>query len=123
LSSYRVARFYESAAFLLDAASTFSLDLSQSWIDYVDENRSERNYRFITRYHHVFSPRLRFDIEGGIDVRRGESANQTLATVRPGVDYSIGRTTLKAGYDFEYNMFEHEERFQHLFFVRLKRLF
>jgi len=123
LSSYRVARFYESAAFLVDAASTFSLDLSQSWIDYVDENRSERNYRFITRYHHVFSPRLRFDIEGGIDVRRGESANQTLATVRPGVDYSIGRTTLKAGYDFEYNMFEHEERFQHLFFVRLKRLF
>ena len=123
LSRYRVARLYESASFVLDAASTFSIDLSQSWIDYVDANRQEQNYRFVSRYHHVFSRRLQFDIEGGVDVRRGESANQTLATVRPGIDYAIGRTTVKAGYDFEYSMFEHEERQRHLFFVRVKRVF
>jgi hypothetical protein len=123
LSRYRVARLYESASFVLDAASTFSIDLSQSWIDYVDANREEQNYRFVSRYHHVFSRRLQFDIEGGVDVRRGESANQTLATVRPGIDYAIGKTTVKAGYDFEYSMFEHEERQRHLFFMRLKRVF
>jgi hypothetical protein len=123
LSRYRAARVYESASFLLDAASTFSIDLSQSWIDYEDANRQEQNYRFISRYHHVFTPRMQFDIEGGVDVRRGENANQTLATVRPGFNYSIGKTSVKAGYDFEYNMFEHEERFRHLFFVRLKRVF
>jgi hypothetical protein len=123
LSRYRAARFYQSAAFLLDASSTFSIDLSQSWIDYGDANREEQNYRFITRYHHVFSSRLQYDLEGGLDVRRGENVDQTLVTARPGVQYAIGRTTVKAGYDYEYNLFENEERHRHLFFVRLKRVF
>jgi hypothetical protein len=123
LSEYRAARFFESAAFNLDASSTLSLDFSQAWIDYVDANRQEQSYRFITRYSQMFTPRLRFTIEGGIDLRRGETVEQTLATVRPGIEYAIGKTTVRAGYDFEYNMFDREERMRHLFFLRVRRVF
>jgi hypothetical protein len=123
LSKYRAARLFQSAAFTLDASSTLSFDLTEAWIDYVDAHREEESFRFITRYSQMFTPRLRFNIEGGVDLRRGESVDQTLATVRPGIEYAIGKTTVRAEYDFEYNMFEREERWRNLFFLRIRRVF
>ena len=123
LSEYRAARFYQSMLFSLDAASTLSFDFTESWIDYIDAHREETDFRFVSRYRHALTARLRFDLEGGIDVRRGDTADQTLATVRPGIDYGIGKTTLRAGYDFEYSMFDNEERLRHLFFLRIRRVF
>ena len=123
LSEYRAARLFQSMVFNLDAASALSLDFTETWIDYVDAKRQEEDFRFISRYHHTLTPRLRFDIEGGIDLRRGDTVDQTLATVRPGIEYSIGKTMVKAGYDFEYNLFDNEERVRHLFFLRARRTF
>jgi hypothetical protein len=123
LSQYRAARLYQSMLFNLDQASTLSLDFTETWIDYVDAKRQEEDFRFVSRYHQTVTPRLRFDLEGGIDLRRGDTVDQTLATVRPGIEYSIGKTMVKAGYDFEYNLFDQEERVRHLFFFRLRRVF
>ncbi len=123
LSEYRAARLYQSMAFNLDAGSTLSFDFTESWVDYVDAGRQEEDFRFIARYRQPVTPRLRFDIEGGVDVRRGDTVDQTLATVRPVIEYGIGKTSIKAGYDFEYNLFDNEERMRHLLFFRLKRVF
>ncbi len=123
LSQYRAARLFQSMLFNLDPASTLSLDFTETWIDYVDADRQETDFRFITRYHHALTSRLRFDIEGGIDIRRGDTVDQTLATVRPGIEYTIGKTMVKAGYDFEYSMYGEEERVRHLFFLRARRTF
>ena len=123
LSEYRAARLFQSMAFNLDAASSLSFDFTEAWIDYVDANRQEEDFRFITRYRHSLTARLRVELEGGVDLRRGDQVDQTLATVRPGIEYSIGKTLVRAGYDFEYNMFDKEERERHLFFVRLRRTF
>jgi len=124
LSHYTAARLFESASFNLDADSALSIDFSQTWTDYIDAHRQEEDYRFVSRFHQNVTPHLRFDVEGGIDLRRGEGVDQTLATVRPGLDYVIGKTSIKAGYDFEYNLFlDREERTRHLFFLRVKRVF
>jgi hypothetical protein len=124
LSNYRTTRLFESVAFQPDDASSLGVDFTQSWTDYVDANRSEERYSFIARYHRVLTWRLGVDLDTGFLLRRGEGVDQTLATCRPGLQYTYGKTSLKAGYDFEYEMFlDSEERTKHMFFVRLKRVF
>ena len=100
------------------------MEFAESWTDYIDANRTEENYRFITRYHRSLTRHLRSNIEGGISVRRGRGVDQTIATARPGIEYVIGKTTIRAEYDYEYQLFlENEERSKHIFFIRAKRVF
>ena len=57
-------------------------------------------------------------------MRRGQGVDELLATVRPGIEYSIGKLSIKAEYDYEYNLFQaNEERQKHMFFIRAKRVF
>jgi hypothetical protein len=124
LSSYNSARLFESLAINLDDDSSIGLDFSQTWTDYTDAHRHEADYRFVTNYRRRLTSHLRIAAEGGFDLRRGDGVDQTLATFRPSVDYVIGRTTIKAGYDFEYSVFlSNETRVKHIFFVRVKRIF
>lgn len=123
-ASYNTGRLFESAGFNLDDASSLGLDFSQTWTDYRNARRQETDYRFVTHYRCRFTSHLRADVEGGFDLRQGAGFDQTLATFRPSIDYVIGRTTIRAGYDFEYNMFlNNETQVQHLFTVRVKRIF
>jgi hypothetical protein len=63
-------------------------------------------------------------MEGGIYLRSGQNVEQTMATARPGIDYILGRTTIRAMYDYEYQLFlNSEERNKHLFTVRISRTF
>jgi hypothetical protein len=123
LARYEAARAFQSATFRLDTASTLSFDFSESRTEYTDSARQETDFRFITRYYQSVSGNLRLDVEGGIDVRRGDIIDQTLATVRPGLLYNYGRTTIKMGYDFEYNLTENEERMRHMLTFRCRRVF
>jgi len=123
-SEYRSLSFFQSVFFTLDASSSISASFNESWVDYIDADRNEQNYRFTSRYQRSFTSRLGFDIEGGVAVRRGEGVDQTLATVRPNFQYRIGHTTINAGYDFEYEMYlDSEERTKHLLFVKIERRF
>jgi len=56
--------------------------------------------------------------------RRGRNADQDLGMARPGIEYFIGRTSIKADYNFEYEShLGNEERFRHLVFIRADRRF
>jgi len=123
-SDYRTMRLFQSFSFKPDSASSLGVELSESWSDYAEANRHEENYRFITLYHRRMTHRLRLNFDGGIHLRRGRHVDQTLATARPGIEYIIGKTTIRADYDYEYQLFlNNEERSKHLFFLRMKRVF
>lgn len=123
-SSYRSARLFQSLSLRPDEASTLNLDFSESWTRYLDAAREEKMISFITRYHRRLTIHLGSDIEGGVSVRQGAGVDQTLAAVRPGLDFAMGKLSLKMGYDFEYESFlSAEERIKHMFFLRLKRIF
>jgi hypothetical protein len=123
-SSYNSARLFQGASMNLDQDSSISIEFSQTWTDYIDAHRNESDYRFVTRYRRRWTSHLHMDVEGGFDYRQGQDVDQTLATFRPGIDYVIGRTSIKAGYDFEYNLFlNNETRVRHMFFIRAKRIF
>jgi len=123
-SEYHSISFFQSVSFTLDASSSLSANLNESWVDYIDADRTEENYRFTTRYQRTLTSRLGFDIEGGVADRRGEGVDQTLATARTSFQYRIGQTLVSAGYNFEHEVFlESEERTKHLLFVRINRRF
>jgi hypothetical protein len=123
-SDYRSVRLFQSAAFRPDEASTLSIDFTESWITYLDTDREEQNYQLLTRYHRALTHRLGLDADAGISLRRGFGVDQVLAVARPSIKYAIGKTTIDAGYDYEYKQFIHrEERQKHMFFVRLRRIF
>lgn len=123
-ASYRSARLFQSFTFKLDPVSTLGVDFTETWTDYIDANRQEQNYRAITRYRRMVGRGLTVDADAGVALRRGRGVDQTLATFRPNVQYRVGRMTLAAGYNFEYELFlEREERIKHLLFLRLRRTF
>lgn len=124
LSSYTALRLFQSYAWQMDEASTLAVDFNESWTTFEDSYRQEQWYMFITRYHRALSSRLAFDLEGGVSLRRGPGVDQTLATCRPGIEYVAGKTSIKAGYDYEYNLFlESQEQRRNMFFIRAKRVF
>lgn len=123
-ASYRSARLFQSFNFKLDPVSSWGVDFSESWTDYIDADRQEQNYRAITRYRRMVGRGLTVDADAGVALRRGRGVDQTLATFRPNVQYRVGRMTLAAGYNFEYELFlDREERIKHLLFLRLRRTF
>lgn len=124
-SNYRSTRLFQSLFFQVDGESTLSLDFSQSWISYENLNRPvEENFRFITRYHRALTRQFDLALEGGTAWRRGLGADQVLATARPVIRYVIGKTTVDAGYDYEYNLYQaREERQKHTFTLRVRRAF
>jgi hypothetical protein len=123
-SDYRSARFFQSVTWRPDADSTVGMDFSEAWIDYINAQRQEENFQAITRYHRTLTHRLGFDADAGVSYRKGNGVDQVLATIRPSIKYAIGKLTLDAGYDYEYELFlNSEERQKHMFFLRLKRFF
>jgi hypothetical protein len=124
LSQYRTARLFQGFSFHLDEVSTLGLNFTESWTDYLDADREEQDFRFITIYNRSLSHRWRVTLEGGVHLRRGPGVDQTLATARPGLEYIIGKTSFKVGYEFEYELFlDTQERDRQQFFCRLKRVF
>ncbi len=123
-TQYRSGRLYETVNFVLDTASSVGANATESFIDYLDAHRQEQDYRFTSFYRRNMSRSLRLNFEAGFDVHRGPGVDQTLAALRPSVDYLIGKTSISASYDYEYSLFlNSEERNKHMFMVRLRRVF
>ena len=123
-SKYESARLFQGATFRLADVSNLSLNFSESWTDYISSHRKEQDYRFISRYHRLLTAHLGWDLEGGIDVRRGAGVEQTQATARTGIEYAIGKLSVRAGYDYQYNEFLNTEvRDRHFFYIRARRVF
>jgi len=123
-SKYNSARLFQSASFRPDDESSLSIGFTETWTDYISAHRQEQDYRFITRYRRVLTSHLGLETEGGVDLRRGPGVDQTLGTLRAGIDYAIGKFSVKATYNYEYNLFLNtEERQKHMFLIRARRVF
>ncbi|HWQ90783.1 MAG TPA: hypothetical protein VN673_03860, partial [Clostridia bacterium] len=123
-SDYRSVRLFQSYGFRPDPASSLTVDFNQMWIEYQDSGRHEEDYRFVTRYYRTLARQLGLSLEGGVSLRRGDDEDQLLATFRPSIKYVIGRTTIDAGYWYQYELFlNREERHKHMLSFRIKRVF
>jgi hypothetical protein len=123
-SHYRATRLFQSVSWHPSVSSSLSLDATESWINYVDSNRQQDDYRLITRYHDMVTPHLSLGVDAGVAFRRGDGVDQLLAAFRPEIKYVIGKTTIDAGYDYEYDLYLKNQQSQtHRFTLRYKRVF
>lgn len=123
-SEYNTFRLFQAVSMNIDDRSTIGADFSQSWTEYTDSQRRENTYTFIGRYRTALTRSLGVGLEGGLMLRRGDGVDQDLATARPALDYTYGKTTIRAEYNFEYDLFLHtEEQYRHMFVLRWKRVF
>src|SRR5436190_7752268 len=123
-SNYRAARLFQSIAWHPRESSMLSLDATETWISYIDSNRQEDDYRVITRYHDQLTPHLALGVDAGVAYRRGQGVDQLLGTFRPTIRYVVGKTTIEATYDYEYDLYLHSQENQtHRFTLRYKRVF
>ena len=122
LAQYNMFRLYESVNLRFNDATSGGLDFTQSWLDYVSSLRQEQDYRFTAYVQRSLSRHLRLNARGGYDLRSGVGVDQDLLVFRLDLDYNIGRTTIKAGYDYEHDVYLNTEvRVRHLFTLRLRR--
>lgn len=105
-ASYHSASLNQALTFQPDKVSTLNIDFNESETKYGNASQDEEDLSCITHYRRSFGPGLGFDMESGIDLRRGsEDVRQTLAVVRPGLEFQIGQITVKMGYSYEYSKF------------------
>jgi hypothetical protein len=101
-----------------------SFGFNESWTTFSNNQSEQQMYSFINRYHRTLSRNWGFDIEDGVSRQTGGGSDQTLVTVRPGLEFAKGRFSLKMGYDFEYARYlSAETRYYQTFFLRAKRTF
>jgi hypothetical protein len=123
-SSYQAARLYETLTFAPDAESSLGFSFAQSWTTYLDDNRNEAVYSFINHYHRRLTRYWGFNLEDGISLTYGAGTDQTVATVRPELEFAIGKFSLKVSYEMEYQEYlEAQEMFQQTFTLRATRSF
>lgn len=122
-SAYNSLRLYQTMLFRPEESSTLTLNFAEGWTDYKTASRTEQFYSFISQYHHALTRHLGLDLDAGVSQRFGADADQTQAAVRPGFSYTLGRLSVKAGYDFEYLESLTQERVKHMVFIRASRSF
>lgn len=123
-TDYRTIRLFQGYAFRPDSQSSLSFDFNEMWIRYLDLDRREEAYSFMARYYRTLTQRLALSVEAGTSYLSSQDNDQLLATFRPALRYWIGKTSVEAGYFYQYELFlNQEERQKHMFNVRLRRFF
>ena len=126
LLPYSSVRFFEDFVWRTTAGSSLRLGLSQMWTTYPETDEEIETLSWITHYRTHFTRALAFNAEGGVWRERGradEALDRDLVTARTDLDYWIGQTTVRAGYEYQNEETLGEDRRRHLFDVRVERLF
>jgi hypothetical protein len=103
ISPYDAFRLFQIFTFVPDEYSTASLNLTESYFMYSENNRSEQNYRAVVRYHRRLTYHLRVNLETGVNKRIGQDVDETLAVFRPELTYEAGDFSATVGYDYGYD--------------------
>ncbi len=122
---YKYDSFSLSEGYLLKAFSdsSISINLSQRWTDYINENQRATYYDFIARYDWRPTSYLTWAVEGGLQQQRGRGLDQDLAAARTHLDWKLGKLVANLGYEYEAQDFSGQNRLRHFVFLRMERKF
>ena len=124
LSPFRATRLFQSFTFQPDEYSTLSFNLNETFARYEMPSRTQDFYSFITRYNRSLTRHVGLTLEAGVTQTSGEDVDQTLAVIRPTVQYTSGKFTASMGYDFGYDEYLNtEKRVRNMGYLRLRREF
>ena len=125
-SKYTAARFFQGIDFRLDAASNLGFNLNQLFYRYA-EGGNETQYQFSSHFDTQLTSWLSWNVEAGYYLRDISGTHEDLAAARTGLTASWGKITLRANYQYNYQVIKQsvsrEQRDRNFFYVYLRRVF
>jgi hypothetical protein len=104
--------------------SSLGVNLNERWINYLDADQNETQYRMNAHYFNQILERLRLDVQAGVTYRTGRYPDETLAALRPTLHFIYGRTTMSLDYTFEYALLgSSESRLRNMLLLMITRRF
>jgi len=116
-------RLFQSISLTLSDSASLGFDADQYWTVYRDDNTKHTSFGFIARYQQRITARLAWTVEGGVRIERGQTFDRNYGTVRTGIDWTRGKLTVTAGYEFGSESHPTDLNRRHYGFLRLRRCF
>jgi hypothetical protein len=124
LSPFEALRFFQTFSFYPEDNSSLSLNLSETFLSYEQAGRNEQNYMAIFRYSRGLTRNLGINLDLGASQRIGEGVDQTMAVIRPQIQYNAGKFSATIGYDYGYDEYLHsQQRVRNMGFIRIRKDF
>jgi hypothetical protein len=120
---YTAARFFQTFSLQLGEASHLGLNFNQIFYQYA-LNQQQTQFQFTGLFNTQVSSWLFWNVEGGYYYQDALGAQQNLVAARTGLNFAWGKLTVKAGYQYNYQMIQQaEKRDRNFFYFQLKRDF
>jgi hypothetical protein len=122
-TQYKATRFFQSLSFQPAAGTTLGFNFNQIFYRYPNDGQ-QTLYQFMAQLNTQLRPWLTWDLEGGYFRQDAFGISEDLAAARTGLNFAWGRLTIKAGYQYNYQLTEDfEKREANFFYVQLRRVF
>ncbi|MEI8290410.1 MAG: hypothetical protein WCH99_13150 [Verrucomicrobiota bacterium] len=123
LVPYERKRIFQSAQFHPLSGTDVNLNADQNWTDYHDNNLHQSSYGFIARCQQRLTSHLSTTLEGGVRFERGETFDHDYATCRAGLDWAVGKLSVKLTYEYNDESHLTDTQDRHYIFLRMRRDF
>ena len=123
LSPYKRQGLKESLFFNPTSKSVYTLQSSQSRIQLIKTEDTQRFYDIINRYAVNINQATRLNLEAGYRWQRGGSIDLDDLTGRFNIEFNLGKFMLTTEYNFEKQLYLGDSLINHFFFTRIKRDF
>jgi len=116
-------RFFQSVQVQAGENGTLGLDLDQNWAHYHDTGQRQNSYGVIARYQQRLTENLAWNVEGGLRKDRGHSFDRDVGVGRVGLDWTVGKMTIRVGYEHNSESQPTSLSERHYFHIRIRRTF
>ena len=123
LTPFEAVRFRQGASWDPYSALGLSLNLSQTFTDFPDNDRRVNYYDFIARIETRPWPFLFWTVEGGYRVEKGDGVDQVLGTARTSLDFVMGKLKAQVTYQYQTETFFSDEYRRHYLYFNMRRSF
>jgi hypothetical protein len=125
-SKHTAWRFFQGIDFRLDSASNLGFNFNQIFYRYA-QGGDESQYQFSSHFDTQLTSWLSWNVEGGYYLRDISGTHEDLTAVRTGLTAAWGKITLRASYQYNYQLIEQsvsrEQRDRNFFYLCLRRVF
>jgi len=123
LSPMNRARLYQSAQFTTADGTTLGLDFEQAWTEFRDSHINQTTYSMIGRFQQRITRNLSWYADAGLRLENGATFEREAATARTGLNWKVGKLSVKLDYDYNRETHLGDLRQRHYLFLRVRRNF
>lgn len=121
VSDYEELSSFQRLTLTPSGTTTASLNLDQAWTTYRDNNDKQQSQSYIGRIESQLMGSLRVHAEAGLRKERGVEYNFDSEAARAGIDFQIGKLSLKLDYENTHYTYTDERQDEQRIYLRARR--